>query len=91
MEISGRNDAGGQSGDHWGRLHTFLHTDPRDAGCDVAMDMLDVYAELVAAGEDANDRFPGLYAHFLACEACAEDMEGLLAAIVGGTPKGGVP
>jgi hypothetical protein len=30
---------------------------PRDAGCDEAMEMLDVYAELLAAGNDPSERF----------------------------------
>ena len=37
----------------WTALDRFLHTDPRDVGCAEAMDMLHVYAELLAviAGE----------------------------------------
>ena len=31
-------------------LERFLHTDPRDVGCDEAMAALHVYAELAAAG-----------------------------------------
>jgi hypothetical protein len=32
----------------WAALQRFLDTDPRDAGCDQAMEMLHVYAELLA-------------------------------------------
>jgi hypothetical protein len=31
-------------------LDDFLRTDPRDVGCDRAMEMLHVYVELAAAG-----------------------------------------
>ena len=37
----------------WSALDRFLRTDPRDVGCDQAMEMLHIYAELVAAGERA--------------------------------------
>jgi hypothetical protein len=50
-------------------LERFLATDPRDVGCDEAMAVLHIYAELLAAGVDA------------AGGACAEDADGLLAAV----------
>lgn len=78
----------GRESDLWGRLDAFLETDPRDAGCDAAMEMLDVYAELLAGGSAPSERFPGLHAHFLACGPCAEDLEGLLAAITDETGLG---
>jgi hypothetical protein len=64
-------------------LDRFLQTDPRDVGCDQAMEMLHVYAELVASGEPAQQRYPGIAAHLQACGPCGEDFEGLLAAIRG--------
>ena len=67
----------------WQALDDFLRTDPRDAGCTRAMEMLHVYADLVAAGEPAGQRYPGLAAHLRACGPCEEDFEGLLAAIRG--------
>jgi hypothetical protein len=82
---SAPNDASDRHEDHWDRLETFLQTDPADAGCDTTMEMLDVYAELLAAGSDPADRFPGIKAHLVACGPCAEDLEGLLAAITGGS------
>jgi hypothetical protein len=89
---SGRDDASDQREDHWDRLEAFLHTDPQDAGCDRTMEMLDVYAELVAAGADPAERFPGIRAHLLACGPCAEDLEGLLSAIVdGSSPRSDAP
>ena len=86
MDDSAQNQVSGQQRDHWGRLDAFLQTDPRDAGCDITMEMLDVYAELIASGEDPAERFPGIHAHFLACGPCAEDLEGLLQAIASSGP-----
>jgi hypothetical protein len=64
-------------------LDRFLRTDPRDVGCAEAMQMLHVYAELVAAGISAEQRYPGIAAHLRACGPCGEDFEGLLAAVRG--------
>jgi hypothetical protein len=63
------------------RLERFLATDPRDVGCDEAMAVMHLYAELLAAGVDAAAQYPGVAAHLAACEACAEDVDGLLAAV----------
>lgn len=88
MDHRAQPGAGSQPIEHWERLGAFLHTDPRDAGCDATREMLDVYAELVAAGADPAARFPGLRAHFLACGPCHEGLEGLLVAIAaGGAPR----
>ena len=62
-------------------LERFLNTDPADVGCDQAMEILHVYADLLAAGGDAASRFPGVAAHLAACGPCGEDFQGLLAAI----------
>jgi len=40
----------------WSALDRFLRTDPRDVGCDQAIEMLHVYAELVATGEPPEQR-----------------------------------
>ena len=66
-------------------LDRFLRTDPQDVGCAQAMEMLHVYAELVASGEPAQQRYPGIAAHLEACGPCGEDFQGLLAAIRGET------
>ena len=42
----------------WSALDRFLRTDPQDVGCEQAMEMLHVYAELVAAGEPAENATP---------------------------------
>jgi len=67
-------------------LDHFLRTDPRDVGCAEAMEMLHVYAELVAAGEPAGQRYPGIAAHLHACGPCGEEFDGLLAALRDETP-----
>ena len=64
-------------------LDRFLQTDPRDVGCDKAMAMLHVYADLVAEGAPAGERYPGIAAHLRACGPCGEDFEALLAAVRG--------
>jgi hypothetical protein len=62
-------------------LDAFLRTDPRDAGCGHAMEVLHVYAELVASDAGAAERYPEVAAHLRACGPCAEDLEALLEAI----------
>jgi anti-sigma factor ChrR (cupin superfamily) len=58
-------------------------TEP-DAGCDAGFELLDEYADLVAAGRDADAAFPQVAAHLRVCDACREDTEGIIAAISGG-------
>jgi hypothetical protein len=59
-----------------------LKTDPQDAGCAKAMELLHGYAEIVIADPDAaRQQYPQVAAHVRACGPCAEDLEGLLAAI----------
>jgi hypothetical protein len=43
-----------------------------------------VYVDLCVAGVDPEQRYPGLTAHLAACESCAEDVRGLLAAVLDG-------
>jgi hypothetical protein len=65
-------------------LEQFLRTDPRDVGCDEAMAVLHIYVDLVAAGQDAAGRYPGVAAHLLACGPCGADFAGLLSAVTDG-------
>ncbi len=65
------------------QLAAFLATDPADVGCGEALRLLDVYADLLHAGEDPEARLPGLTAHFRACGPCGEDLDGLIAALRG--------
>jgi len=62
----------------WSELDTFLETDPDDVGCDEAMRILHIYVELVADGEDAAARYPGVASHLRQCGPCSEDFDGLL-------------
>lgn len=65
-------------------LEEFLATNQIDSGCARALELLDVYADQLVAGERPEERFPDLAVHLAACGPCAEDLEGLLAAIRGG-------
>jgi hypothetical protein len=68
----------------WSALDRILATDPRDVGCEQAMEALHVYVDLVAADPDAAARrYPGVRAHLEACGPCAGDFHGLLAAVTG--------
>jgi hypothetical protein len=62
-------------------LDRFLQTDPADVGCDKAMELMHVCAEVASAGVDAKTQYPGIVAHLGACGSCGEDFDGLLAAI----------
>jgi hypothetical protein len=69
---------------HWAELERFLHTDPRDVGCEQALHIMHVYVELLlddTTGAEAARRYPGVAAHLLACDPCAEDFHGLLLAV----------
>jgi hypothetical protein len=72
----------------WSELDAFLETDPADVGCDEALRILHVYVELVADGEDAAARYPGVAAHLRQCGPCSEDFEGLLALVTDAPPSG---
>jgi hypothetical protein len=66
------------------KLERFLRTDPRDVGCDEAMAVLHIYVDLVATGQDAAGRYPGVAAHLEACGPCSQDFTGLLQAVTSG-------
>jgi hypothetical protein len=68
-------------------LERFLQTDPRDVGCGEAIAVLHVYVDLVAAGQDAPDRYPGVAAHLAACGPCGDDFAGLLATVTSDQPE----
>lgn len=63
------------------KLDRFLSTDPRDVGCAEALEMLHVYVELMVAGADPDQRYPGIAAHLHSCGPCSEDFHGLLSAV----------
>jgi hypothetical protein len=65
----------------WPELERFLRTDPKDVGCEEALAVLHIYADIMARGEDPEALYPGVSAHLRACGPCAEDLQGLLEAI----------
>jgi hypothetical protein len=75
---------------NWPALDRFLATDPRDVGCELAMQILHIYVDLILAakaGRTAEDpteiaaaRYPGVAAHLAACGPCGDDFYGLLVA-----------
>jgi hypothetical protein len=68
-------------------LERFLRTDPRDVGCGEAIAILHVYVDLIAACEDAADRYPGVASHLAECGPCGDDFAGLLAAVTSERPS----
>jgi hypothetical protein len=60
------------------RFERFLTTHPDDVGCDETRRLLHVYAEVILAGTAWH---PGIAAHLEDCPPCADELEGLLAAI----------
>lgn len=72
------NDPGGAP---WQTLASLLRSDPRDLGCTACRVDIAVYAELVADGEDAATRHPGVAAHVRACGDCRDDLDGLVIAV----------
>jgi hypothetical protein len=61
------------------RLQAFLRTNPQDVGCGEAMEILHMYAELIAHNPGiAEQRYPEVAAHLRACGPCATDLAGLL-------------
>lgn len=73
------NHQSGRSDDTMARFDRLLNIDPGDAGCDAALDLLHVYAQLLAAdAESARARYHDVAAHLRACGPCAEDLQGLL-------------
>jgi len=59
----------------------------RDVGCGEAIAVLHAYVDLVAAGQDAAARYPGVAAHLAACGPCGDDFAGLLAAVTSEQPE----
>ena len=58
-----------------------IHSQDRSTSRCAARAILHVYAELVAAGKPADQRYPGIAAHLQACGPCGEDFDGLLDAL----------
>lgn len=61
------------------RVRRLLSPDPIDVGCAETFDCIDRYVELLVLGVDPG--MPGVAVHLRDCRPCAEDFEGLLAAV----------
>ncbi len=61
-------------------LARFLSPDASDVGCGATFAALDSYVERELTHLDAQLRYPAIAAHLRACDPCAEDFRGLLAA-----------
>lgn len=68
-------------GDPRATLNRLLQTEPRDVGCTYTFELFDRFAERRLAYADAERCYPGVTAHLAACDACAQDLEGLLRAV----------
>jgi hypothetical protein len=74
-------DAREPRGDARPALVQLFSVDPRDAGCEETMALLDVYIDTVVAGHDPELTMPGITAHLRSCLPCRMDFDGLLAAV----------
>jgi anti-sigma factor RsiW len=54
-----------------------------ELGCEECFAELDRYVDLELAGDDADARIPGMWAHLAGCPACREDHESLRAFVDG--------
>ncbi|MBF4160175.1 hypothetical protein [Nocardioides acrostichi] len=63
------------------RILAILRTDPADTDCSHALELIDLYVDLVLAGEDPEAHLPGAHVHLRECGACRRDFEGLLVAV----------
>ena len=61
------------------RLARVLGPADAEVTCEACFDALDVYVELMHAGEPADERFPEMRAHLVGCPACHEDFLSLFA------------
>jgi hypothetical protein len=64
-------------------IERFLKTDLQDAGCAQTIELLHVYVDATLDGDEPERRHPGVAAHLRACAPCAQDCDGLLAAVTG--------
>jgi anti-sigma factor RsiW len=44
-----------------------------ELACEECFDLLDVYVDSELAGENADERVPGMREHLIGCPACAEE------------------
>ena len=71
----------GRSHDLPDRAERLLTPRPDDVGCAETFELIDRFVDLLVAGGDPYAEFHGIAAHLAGCGPCAEDFEGLLAAV----------
>ena len=62
-------------------MQGILTADPHEIGCDDCFHNLDVYVELVLAGDNAADIYPRVHDHLQRCRNCREEFEALIKAL----------
>jgi hypothetical protein len=65
----------------WQALQALLDQEPEDAGCAETFAVINRYAEIVVRGGDPEGELPEVALHLARCGPCAEDFQGLLAAL----------
>jgi hypothetical protein len=60
-----------------GMLARLLGPSARELSCEECFAQLDRYAEMMLAGEPADERVPRMRSHLEGCPACAEDFASL--------------
>ncbi|MGH2819830.1 MAG: hypothetical protein ACRDJ5_04160 [Actinomycetota bacterium] len=70
----------------WARLRLLGPAQP-EVLCDECFEKLDEYVELELQSTTAEDRIPGMRAHFRGCPACHEEYQSLRDLVGGGTPE----
>jgi hypothetical protein len=63
------------------KIERLLGPAGHEVDCATCFEVLDEYVELELAGQDAEQRVPGMRAHLEGCPACREDHDSLLALV----------
>ena len=74
--------------EHDPQLERLLGPTGYEVGCDECFELLDQYVDLEIAGEDADERIPGLRNHLDGCPACREEHDSLLSLVSSEQPGG---
>lgn len=61
-----------------GLLHKIIHTQEDEMDCQQVYEVLDVYAEMSARGEDVSAALPMVKHHLEMCKDCEEEFEALM-------------
>jgi len=59
-------------------LRMIEHTQEEELSCDEVFELLDVYAEMAARGEDVRELFPLVEHHLEMCPDCREEYEAVM-------------